>query len=571
MTDHLASELLGMGATRVDSRIAAAMGEKDINPVAFEACESINYGGVLFLLPFLFATGILTYRKHYSKRQSGYYDFDTAILTIAFMYLCRIKSIEQLKHHNSGEFGKLLGLDRIPEARCLRGIFKELNSTQQASAWGASLAGGWIGNDHPGIYYIDGHVQVYHGHLANLGKKHVSRQRLCLPGTMEFWVNNADGLPYFFVTGQVNEKLQEALVQEVIPRLNRLPMAGRSADELEADPQLPRYTLVFDREAYSPKLFGRLWDIHRVSIITYRKNVKDKWEESEFTEYEIETETGTTTMLLHEKEIELDGVKMREIRKLNDNGHQTSVLTTNWKLPLTLIARYMFARWKQENFFRYMRQEYDLDKIFQYGVEELDESIKVVNREYSNLTYHIKKTREKIARRRAKLYSLIEKNIKSPLKETEKIEKEQLEIHDEIQVLEKEEKRLIKERKKHPYKISIGEMPESIKYNRLMIEAKHLQNIIKIICYRAETALAKLLAPGYAKSENEIRALVKSIISAKADILPDLTNNTLTVQLYTLATKRDNDAVNGIVNLLNDTETVFPGTNLKLVYKTATI
>ena len=47
-----------MGATRVDLRLAAAMGELEVNPVMFEACQSVNYGGVLFLLPFLLAQGL---------------------------------------------------------------------------------------------------------------------------------------------------------------------------------------------------------------------------------------------------------------------------------------------------------------------------------------------------------------------------------------------------------------------------------------------------------------------------------------------------------------------------------
>ena len=560
-----------MGATRVDLRLAAAMGELEVNPVMFEACQSVNYGGVLFLLPFLLAQGLFTYQDYYPRREGGYYSFDMAILTVSFMYLCRIKTIEQLKHHSSGEFGKLLGLDRVPEARCLRGMFRELNDCEQASSWNAGLAQGWIADETPGIYYIDGHVQVYHGHLAQLGKKHVSRQRLCLPGMMEFWVNNADGLPYFFVTGQVNEKLQEVLVDEIIPRLGKLPLACKPPHELEADPLLARYTLVFDREAYSPKLFGELWESHRVAVITYRKNVKDHWEETEFDEMEIETQMGTTRMYLHEKEIEIDGVKMREVRKLNPDGHQTSVLTTNRKLPLILIALYMFARWAQENFFRYMRQEYDLDRITQYGVDVLDTSIKVVNREYSNLTAKIKKTREKIARRKATLFSLEEENIRSALSQTSENMKKQLEIREEITSLEKEEQELMGQRNRQPYKICIGQMPEQTRYNKLKTEAKHLQNIIKMICYRAETALANILAPHYAKNRNEIRTLVKSIIFAKADIIPDLQNKTLTVILYSLATNRDNEAVMQICGLLNETETIFPGTDLRLIYKTATI
>ena len=180
----MASAMIGVAATRVEDRVFAALGLQNA-VISFDSCESVEYGGVLLLLPFLLANGLLSYKKYYSKRLSGYYDFDSVILTLAFMYLCRIKSAEQLKHHSPGELGKLLGLDRIPEARCLRGIVKELNVQERASQWHAYLSEEWISQEDTSIYYIDGHIQVYHGHLANLGKKHVSRQKLCLPGMAE--------------------------------------------------------------------------------------------------------------------------------------------------------------------------------------------------------------------------------------------------------------------------------------------------------------------------------------------------------------------------------------------------
>jgi len=561
--------MIGVGATRVEDRVFTALGLQQ-SDISFDACESVEYGGVLFLLPFLLANGLLSYKKYYSKRLSGYYDFDSTILTVAFMYLCRIKSVEQLKHHSPGEMGKLLGLDRIPESRCLRGIIKELSVQEKASEWNAYLSYDWINQEETSFYYIDGHVQVYHGHLANLGKKHVSRQKLCLPGMMEFWVNNADGLPYFFVTGQVNEKLQEMITTQLAPRLLDLTNGKISQQELDTDELLPRFTLVFDREAYSPSFFRYLWESFRIAVITYRKSVKDKWDEADFSAYDIESEVETT-MDLCEKEIELNGVKMREVRKLTDSGHQTSVITTNYKIPTVLIALYMFSRWTQENFFRYMRQEYDIDRIVQYGVDKLDQTIMVVNQEYSILTQKLKKLREKKARRQAKLYDLVTENIEGEMEQTGKNIEKQLCFRKEIELLEAEEHDLLALRKQQPYKVSIGEMPEHTRYNKLKTESKHLQNIIKIICYRAEASVANLLAAHYKKSSNEIRALVKSIIFAKADIYPDYQTNNLTVRLNSLATPRDNMAIREICQTLNDYEAVFPGTNLKLCFKTATL
>ncbi|NEW85347.1 MAG: hypothetical protein GZ094_23700 [Mariniphaga sp.] len=571
MADRLASELLGIGATRVDLRLDAALGGHSVDPVHFEPCQSINYGGVLLLLPFLIANGLLSYQQYYSKRQSGYYDFDTTVLTLAFMYLCRIKTAEQLKHHSPGELGKLLGLDRVPEARCLRTIMKELYEQQKSEEWNVNLSQKWIDQENTSIYYVDGHVQVYHGHLANLGKKHVSRQKLCLPGMIEFWVNNSEGMPYFFVTGQVNEKLQQTISEEIVPELNTLTQSRITQKELDLDPDLPRYTLTFDREGYSPEFFKDLWQKHRVAVLTYRKNVKDLWDEAEFIDYEVETELGKTTMKLHEKQLEINGFKMREIRKLSDDGHQTSVITTNRKLSITFVAKYMFARWTQENFFKYMRQEYDIDRIVQYGIDELDNNIEVVNREYSILTQGLKKNREKTARRQAQLFLLQEENAKSEKRQTSKNLLDQLKLREEIERFKTEEQALISKRKLQPYKITIGQMPEPTRYNKLKTESKHLQNIIKMICYRAETSFANLLAIHYKKKTNEIRALVKSIIFTKADLMPNYQDKTLTITLYSLATNRDNTAIENIIQILNDTETIFSGTDLTLIYKTATI
>ena len=561
--------MIGVAATRIEDRVFAALGLQSAE-ISFESSESVEYGGVLLLFPFLMANGLLSYKNYYSQRLSGYYDFDHAILTLAMMYLCRIKSIEQLKHYSPGEMGKLLGLDRIPEARCLRGIINELTVQERASEWNAYLSEEWINQEDTSIYYIDGHVQVYHGHLANLGKKHVSRQKLCLPGMVDFWVNNADGLPYFYVTGQVNEKLQEMITTQLVPRLLELTDGRVRQEDLDADQALPRFTLVFDREAYSPAFFKHLWESFRISVITYRKNVTDQWDEEDFTVHDIDTDLETT-MELCEKQVVLNGVALREVRRLTATGHQTSVITTNYKMSTALIALYMFSRWSQENFFRYMRQEYDIDRIIQYGVDELDNNIMVVNREYSNITYRLKKLRERIARRQAKLYALVEQNIAGEMEQTGKNIGKQLFFRKEIESLEAEEQELLAERAQHPYKISIGEMPEHARYNKLKTESKHLQNIIKIICYRAESAIANLLASYYQKSDNEIRALVKSIIFAKADLYPNYQTNTLTVRLNSLATPRDNLAVREICQTINNYEAVFPGTNLKMVYKTETL
>ncbi len=61
--------------------------------------------------------------------------------------------------------------------------------------------------------------------------------------------------------------------------------------------------------------------------------------------------------------------------------------------------------------------------------------------------------------------------------------------------------------------------------------------------------------------------VVKQIIQANADISPDYVNKTLTVTLHSLSAARFNNAAYELAQLLNQTETVFPGTNLQMIYK----
>ena len=88
--DFEAIRIIGTGATRIEERIAASRGELEQTPIRFENCQSVEYAGVLLMLPALMAQGLMDYKPHYQKIEDVYYDLDTTILFLSFMYLCRI-------------------------------------------------------------------------------------------------------------------------------------------------------------------------------------------------------------------------------------------------------------------------------------------------------------------------------------------------------------------------------------------------------------------------------------------------------------------------------------------------
>src|SRR6185369_15383537 len=126
-----------------------------------------------------------------------------------------------------------------------------------------------------GLFYVDGHVRVYHGQLGPLLRLYVAREKLLLRGTTDYWVNGLGGEPFFVVTQPVHEGLIAALRQQVIPRL-LADAPELDAAKLAADPHAMRFTIIFDREGFSPKLFTELKE-QRIGILTYHKYPGDNW------------------------------------------------------------------------------------------------------------------------------------------------------------------------------------------------------------------------------------------------------------------------------------------------------
>jgi hypothetical protein len=555
---------MGIATTRSIERVEASIGQLQEVPAVFEAQNGLCQAGVLFALPALISQGLFEYEKVYQPLSKSYYGFQSIVLTLAIMALCRIKNPEQLKQCKVGELGRIIGLDRIPETKNLRAKIQQIVSQQKAIDFNKHLLNGWLGKEECIYFYVDGHVRIYYGSQGQLTSKYVSRQKLCLSATTEYWVNDSSGLPYLVVTGELNEKLQDVIETEIVPKLLETGFIQTRQQQNEE----VLLTLIFDREAYQPAFFYRLWTTYRIAVITYRKNVRDMWNENSFEHHHVEVIGNKVDMQLCEQPITLDECPFREVRSLNEGGHQTAIITTHPTISISQIAGQMFSRWSQENFFKYMIADYDFDKMAEFGVESIDENKEVVNPEYRKITYRIKKLKEKVGRLEATFYPLVEDLIAKTIDELPALTAKQNKYQQQIEKLKENIARLKTEREAIPSRIQLKEMPQAKRYNKLKTESKLFLNLIKMICYRAETALAEILQEFFGKASEEKRMLIKQIFNTAADLLPDYDNLTLTVSLYSLSTPRANDAVKELCLLLNQTETIFPGTNLQLIFKT---
>jgi len=556
-----------MGATNTLGRLESSLFRGEAVEPEFSPCLDVPNGGVLFGIPALLSMGLLRHANKYFELPRGYYGLVSIFLLLACMALARLKTIESLRYCSPGEWGNLLGLDRIPEARTLRKKVRLLTRDDQATQWAGELSRDWMGMfpETTGVLYIDGHVRVYHGHQTELPRHHVARQRLCLRATTDYWVNAMDGQPFFMVNKAVDPGLLTVLEDEIVPRLEQ--EVPRQPGLFDSEENLaPRFTLIFDREGYSPDFLFRMRK-KRIACQTYHKYPGEDWAESEFREHQVTLVSGhVVTMRLAERGTNLSGkIWVREIRRLTKSGHQTAIISTDYQRVLTNAAATMFARWSQENFFKYMREHYNLDRLVDYSTDEIPATTRVVCPLYREADRDVKKLAAQLGRKRCECNELVLCDDIEPDKVIAYEEKKQV-LLEEVREMKKTLEELKECRRNTPRHVQLSDLPPEDHFRQLAMKSKYFIDTIKLIAYRAETAMANILRRSM-RHQDEARSLLRSLYATEADLLPDYDRNLLTVRLHQPANHCSAATIKKLCRELNETKVKFPGTNLRLIYE----
>ena len=572
--DAAAADGLGIACTRLVERVSAAIGLLPGGaPTRYEACRDVTFGGVLCALPALEQNGLFRHLDRCFLPLGGYYTTLQIFSLLGFMALCRIKTVEQLQYHPPGELGKLLGLDRVPEVRCLRNKLATLSANQAPEEWAAQLSQDWMQADPDlaGALYVDGHVRLYHGKLTKLPHRYVSRQRLCLRGTTDYWVNDGLGQPFFVVERPLDQGMLEAIRNDIVPRLLEDVPGQPSQQELDSDPHRHRFVLLFDREGYSPAFFKEMWLEHRIACTTYHKFPKDTWPEAEFHETEVILAAGErVTMKLAERGSRIgsrtdERVWVREVRKLTESGHQTSLISTSYGDEALQDAGRLFSRWSQENFFQYAMKHYGIDLLSEYGTDGFPAPKReVVNPARRELDTRRRSLQGRLMRKRAEYAA----QIMHPEADKEKIsqwEKRMAELVEAIEHLEHELSEVKQLQSETPSHLSWEELPADSQFEQLAPSRKRLLDTVKMIAYRAETAMVGIVRETLRRADDG-RSLIQDLFRQDADLLLDEANERLEVRVHPLSNPRWNRAITDLLEHLNAAEMTCPGTKLKLAY-----
>ena len=542
---------------RHGERALARLGQLTEATPQFVAAEAVRYGGALLALPALLTLGVLEAGEQtYGTLRKAFYGLRATLLVLAFMAVLRIRTPEQLQGHPPGELGVLLGLDRAPEAKTLRRKLWELAARRQATQFSQRLAERWVRDqaDAVGLLYVDGHVRSYHGTAHTLPEAWSARRRLCVPATTDIWVHQQDAQPLFVITAPANDALIAMLRREILPEVRRL-VGDR------------RVTVVFDRQGWSPKFFREL-HTQGFDVLTYRKGAYAAWPGRVFQTVTGVVEGRRVRYELAERAVELlPGFRMREVRRRCASGHQTAIVTTRADLAIEVVAARMFERWTQENFFRYMRQHFALDALVTYAVEPADPERTIPNPARRAIAKALTTSRAALTELEQAYGRQARTNPEAQRPTMRGFKIAQAGLSQRITALERKCRRLQARRAALPQRVPVNAVLDEAEIVKLSPEAKHLTDTIKMVAYRAETALVRSLTPCYARTEDEGRALIREMLLTSADILPHPEDHRLLVRLHSLANPRSNDALATLCETLNRLEVRYPGTDLQLVYQ----
>ncbi len=250
---------MGKACSNVAERILAIKTGTSCE-LKFSNQTDLQHAGVLLALPALLSQGLLRYKEEFLIDKT-YYPTSSVFLSLAILALLRIKTLSGVDSLPSGELGRMIGLDRIPEVKTLRTRVAQFSEITDITAWELNLSKDWMEEtpELSAVLYIDGHIKLYYGKDKSPPKRFVSRMRLSLSGTTDYWVNDALGQPFFVINKTISKGLISTIKEDFIDRFIQDVPNQPSDDELLKDKYKSRFMLVFDREGYSPNFFYYLW------------------------------------------------------------------------------------------------------------------------------------------------------------------------------------------------------------------------------------------------------------------------------------------------------------------------
>jgi hypothetical protein len=561
---------------RTMDRVRARCGLiEEAAPLLLEG-QRIEFAGVLLTLA---TREMLWYmdvvKKVYKSFGASFYGIRGIFLTFMFMLLLRIKNCEQIREYNPVTLGMLLGLDRAPEVKTLRRKLRVLYSREQSVACMDQMRALRMNSGEPELFatlYIDGHVKAYYG-KHQIGATHSGRLHKIVRGCTDYWVNIHGGKPFCVIDTEFNDSMTGMLPDIVKDIVRECSIHGIAAAEL---------IVIFDRGGYSGKVFEQLLSMN-VKIITYNRGPVDDVDMALFDKKETLIKQRKYPASPIERDAEIDVyetvsgegtrkavvkktgrvVKLREILILRQDQRVTSLLTNiqNTERSTVEVASELFNRWPQENYLKYLMEEFALDHLHAYGAENISSLSKHPNPEYT-----------KIKKELFALKSVVEKTVgRQTVKRLEGEENAFVKLQKKLKDITIMGVGTIKTciEKLTSQRALLSTIKERVTisdYKRLPSESRMFHHFLKISAYQIESELVEVVHEYYPDRNGDARTIVASML--KSSGILTVSQGTLMVTLDRQSSPQRTRLLQNLCDHLNQHSVIYPGTQLILRFQT---
>ncbi len=568
-----------MAVDRSADRMMARLGRlQDAEPL-FSPCHRLDCAGAFLAMAVLAEDPYLRISQHcYRPFSAAFYGRRTMLIILILMVLLRIKRPEQLRRHHVLMLGRVLGLDRTPEVKTVRRNLRHFEKQGGASDLMGQIAKARVA-DYKGevrIVNVDGHMAAYSGKVK-IGKTYDPRCRRVNKGHTATWAHLPGKCPLFAVQSAFNDGLTKAL-----------PLVLDQARKVIGEKRL---CCAFDRGGYNVELFEQLIK-EGYEILTYRKGVYDPVPDNEFKreqtviknrEYEFAPYETTVELKVYEQ-VDRGSEKkpgyrdtgrrlsLREIRILRPDDKQTAILTSikATEVSAVQLAGYLFDRiGSQENVFKYMRREYDLDALPAYGDENLDETLEHPHPAYIELT----KKAGKIRQQRNRLMGKYADLLTTTDEEKAVAQLRQLRCRDGKDIGDRKDDAA----KLAALNLQLAEVKPLLEqtparerltdagYRQLKTELRQLMYTVKISAYHVETQLMELLQGNYANRDDEGRTLIAAALHSSGSLR--LEPGRIVIQLEPQAEPRRTRAISAVAAVLSRRQVHYPGSRRVIAFE----
>jgi hypothetical protein len=460
-------------------------------------------------------------------------------LSLFFLALLDLPTIEAAKYLRRREFGALIGTQRAPAVKTLRRKLAELVPQGRSVEFGQRLARRLVEQSlvATAALYVDGHMKVYAG-KRKLGKTWNTQRRLPLPGFNSFFVGDAGGRPLLFLTEEAGVSLTQAM-PEIVEAI-RGALGNR------------RFTVVFDRGGFDGKLFQWL-DGEGIDFITYQVGTA-KLEDHAFRRRRARLEGQRCYFELAEDVVKVNRLgPWRRIVVRRPDGYQLPILTSSLA-PAASIVALADKRWRQENFFKYMRQHKGLDQIASYQFEEVSGDRQLPNPARGQLQRQIRSLARELEQQRADLGKAV---LQQP-------DPQQLaQASAAISALQDQLAELRSSLRNAPSHVPADQAPRR---DFLKLEQKTILDRFKLTAYQAEQWMLERLLVHY-PNHHDAHALLRDFAQLSGDMR--FQGGRIQITLDPPDTPSHCRALAALCADLNQYQAVFPGTDIPVEYHVA--